>query len=275
MRNLIDPRPLRAFVEQQERTMNLVDPAMLKLLDERNAIERAVDSSFIHPLLEAESSARRIMQDIAESLTAANVAISHSVFSTDFLEGIRKIAAEHEVAKMKIDAAIAQVAKQFKPIPLYADVEKLADLFKPIDLTGFYQNFKHIEEMSRAAQSVLGTVRLDSLGDLIGVVDPAELQLGTIRLNKSYARFAASAAAAPDSIIEAPFMAKIPALAVYSHARVMRSITTHGADEPVIEIWSEVQVETTEIIETTLPLVNPALLKSWKGGLATVRTQRR
>ncbi|MCX6543490.1 MAG: hypothetical protein NTV05_03650 [Acidobacteria bacterium] len=50
----------------------------------------------------------------------------------------------------------------------------------------------------------------------------------------------------------------------------MRSITTHGPDEPIIEIWGEVQAETTETIEAILPLVNPALLTSWRGGLATV-----
>jgi len=150
-------------------------------------------------------------------------------------------------------------------------VARLVDILKPVDLTGFYSSFKGIEEIARAAQAVTSTVRLESLGDLIGVVDPTKLQLAALRLNASYADFAESAAGAPGTIIEAPFMAKVPALAVYSHARAMRSITTHRGDEPVVGIWSVVQEETTEVIETTLPRVSPTLLTSWKGGLATVR----
>jgi hypothetical protein len=270
MRSLAESPAMRLFIEQQDRIQSLVDPAVLKLMDERDAMQTALTTSFSHPLIEA-AGMKSFVESIAESLGAAQAAISHSVFSTDFLEGIRTITAEHEAQTARISAAMTLVAEQFKPLSLAVDVTQFADLFRPVELTGFYESFKHIEEMTRAAQDVMSTVRLDLLGDLIGVVDPADLQLGAIRLNRSYASYAASIAAEPADVIDAPFMAQVPALAVYSHARVMRSITTHGSDEPVVEIWGDVQIETREIIETILPRIRPALLKSWKGGLATTR----
>lgn len=270
VRNVVDPPELKTFIEQQERIQNLVGSAALKLVDERSAIELAVASSFSYPLLGA-ANVSSMMESIAESLGAATAAISHSVFSTGFLEGIRKITVEREAEQARIGSSLLQIAEQFRSVSLTLDVAKFAELFKPVELTGFYESFKHIEEISRAAQSAMTGVRLDSLGDLIGVVNPVELQLGASRLNESYATYAASIAAAPDGVIDAPFMAQVPALAVYSHARVMRSITTHSEDEPVIEIWGDVQMETTGIIETILPRVRPALLTSWRGGLATTR----
>ncbi len=268
MQALVDPPGMRALIEQQERIQNLVAPAMLKLIGERNAIQTAL-TAFSHPLIDAN--VRSVIDTVADSLTAANATISRSVFSTDFLEGLRHITAEHEAQTARINAAMTLVAEQFKPHTLTVDMARFADLFKPIELTGFYESFKHIEEISRAAQIAMRDVRFGTLGDLIGVVDPTALQLDTYRLNKSYATYAASIAAAPEGVIEAPFMAKVPALSVYSHARVVRSITTHRAQEPIVEVWTEVQEETTVTIETVLPRVSPALLKSWKGGWATAR----
>lgn len=279
MRHLIDPPAGRAFIQQQARMKNLVDPAMLALADQRNAFAAAFDSPAIREIIEQNETISRKMQDMVAlipkfepiiPLELAKETLSRSMFGGEFVETMRRISAKHGISK-SFGASVIEALGHIKDIEPYPDVGMLTDTFRDYDVSKYYRNFKYIEEMSRAAQSVLGTVQFDSLGDLIGVVDPAELQFGTIRLNKSYARLAVSAAAAPGSIIEAPFMAKVPALAVYSQARVMRSITTHSADEPVIAIWGEVQVETTEIIETTLPLVSPALLTSWKGGLATAR----
>ena len=258
---------------------NLVDPAMLALADQRNAFAAAFDSPAIREIIEQNETMSRKMQDMVAlipkfepiiPLELAKETLSRSMFGGEFVETMRRISAKHGISKSirRVGHRSARPHQGHRAVP---DVGMLTDTFRDYDVSKYYRNFKYIEEMSRAAQSVLGTVQFDSLGDLIGVVNPAELQFGTIRLNKSYARLAVSAAAARGSIIEAPFMAKVPALAVYSQARVMRSITTHSADEPVIAIWGEVQVETTEIIETTLPLVSPALLTSWKGGLATAR----
>ena len=233
MQALVDPPGIRALIEQQERIQNLADPSVLKLMDERNAIQTALSASFSHSLIEA-ANLRSVMDGIADSLIAANAAISHSVFSTDFLEKIRHITAEHEAQTARINAAVTLVAEQFKPSALTVGVERFAELFKPVELTRFYESFKHIEQISRAAQIAMEDVRFDLLGDLIGVVDPTALQLDTYRLNKSgNATYAASIAVAPDGAIEAPFMARVPALSVYSHARVVRSITTHRAEEPI------------------------------------------
>ena len=269
MQALVDPPRMRALIEQQERIQNLVDPTMLKLMGEHNTIQTALTAPFSHSLI--GTNVQSVMGSIAHSLTAANAAISRSLFSTDFLEGIRQITAEHEAQTARINAVVTLVARQLKASALTVDVARFADLFKPVELTGFYESFKHIEEISRAAQIAMGDLRFAALGDLIGVVDPTALQLDTYRLNKSYATYAASIAAAPESVIEAPFMAKVPTLSVYSHARVVRSITTHRAEEPIVEVWTEVQEETTVTIETVLPRVSPALLKSWKGGWATAR----
>jgi hypothetical protein len=269
--HLIDPETVRMVREQQELARQIIEPAVFAVARERAALIDAVGAPQVAAVLEERSGMNRVMQQIAESVSVANVALSRSVFATEFVEGIQRIAAEHQAAAVKLDAAVMEVAKRFQPMRLDIEVGRLVEMFKPIDLTRFAENFRYVEEITRAAELVLGSVRLESLGDLIGVTDPAGLQLGTVRLNTSYARLTKSAASAPKSTIEAPFMAQVPALAVYSQARFMRSITTHDADEPVIEIWSGVQVETTAVIETTLPLVNPALLTSWKGGLATAR----
>ena len=267
MQTFVDPPGLHALMEQQERFQRIVDPAMLKLMDEQSATQAAALASFSSQI--ETVNVRSAMDGIIDSLTAANAAISHSIFSTDFLETIRSVTAEHEAQAGRINASLTLLAEQFNPDALTIDLARFADLFKPVELTGFYESFKHIEEISRAAQIAMGDVRFDLLGDLIGVADPTALQLDTYRLNKSYATYAASIAAVPDGVIEAPFMARVPALSVYSHARVVRSITTHRADAPIVEVWAEVQEETSVTIETVLPRVSQELLRAWKGGWAT------
>jgi hypothetical protein len=268
LKDVIDPPALRIFREQQHLA-GLVEPATAHMALVRDTMA-SLDTPAVRALMDEQFRVSSVVQEVAASLSAANSAIAHSVFASDFVENMRRLPGDYDVGSMKL--AFAKVAEQFQPIALHQDMAKLAEMFGgPVNLTGFYDSFKGIEEITRAAQSLFGTVRLECLGDLIGVVDPAGLQRSTLRLNASYADFAASTAAAPETVIELPFMAKVPALAVYSHARVMRSITSHDGDEPVVQIWNDVQEETTALIETVLPRVMPALLPSWKGGLATVR----
>ena len=94
------------------------------------------------PLIEA-ATMKSFVDSIAESLGSAQAAISHSVFSTEFLEGIRTITAGYEAQTARINAAMTWVAEHFKPLSLTVDVTQFADLFRSVELTGFYESFKH------------------------------------------------------------------------------------------------------------------------------------
>ncbi|MDE3157084.1 MAG: hypothetical protein KGN76_18455 [Acidobacteriota bacterium] len=290
LRDIIDPASLLAFREGEEavrvllerssmareamearKIEALVSPAIQRILEERDAVQRALDSSAVREFMVQRDRVDKMMREMGESLALARNVLAHSIFSAEFVTGVEKLAAECCATTQAATDVVRHVAEQLKPIDLSLSAGRLVEMFRPIDLTRFAENFRHIEAVSRAAELVAATVRWESLGDRIGVVNPEALQLESFRLNTAYARYAEATALAPEPVIDAPFMAKVPALAVYSHARVVRAITTHTGDEPVVEIWSEVREETTSIIETTLPRIRPALLVSWRAGLATVR----
>src|SRR5438445_13770546 len=102
--------------EQQELVRNFVEPAVFAVARERAALIGAVESPEIRALMNERSGINRFIQQIAESLSVANVALSRSVFATEFVEGIQKIAAEHHAAAIKVDTAIMEVAKLFQPM---------------------------------------------------------------------------------------------------------------------------------------------------------------
>lgn len=273
--------------QNQERMRDILDPPMLRVIRQQEALFRnTLDSPAIRAMLEQEEHLRasvgysRMMEDLAASLpkmnglvplSLANESLAHSIFSSASLEAIRKLSGDYDANFRTLGYSIAEIMKQYEGFDPYADIRKFAETLKGLNLPDFYDRFKHLSELSLAAESILATVRWDSLGDLIGVIDPSELQLGTNRLNRSYAAFSASIAAAPDSVIEAPFIGELPTLSIYTHARAVRSITTHHHVEPIVGVWGEVQEETTGLIELTLPRVSASLLSAWKGGWATAQ----
>lgn len=281
MRAFVESPTARMIRDRSERMKGLIDPPMLRVWREQDAlVKNAVSSLAIHPIIDEGQPVKRLVQELAGSfekanglapLALANEALSRSVLRPDFIEAIRAISSEYQANSLTLSATVSEVAQRFKEIDQRSSVRLFTETFRSLEASGLYDGFKHIEEISRAAERVLGTVRWNSLGDLIGVRNLTALQGGTYRLNRSYAGLTASVAAAPESVIDAPFIATLPPLSVYAHARALRSITSHRDDEPTVHVWDEVQEETTIVIESLLPRVNKALLKSWKGGWATAR----
>ena len=124
-----------------------------------------------------------MMQDALNSLMAANEVLSHSVLSSSLLEQMQKLTSEHAPVSLNA-AALALTTKQFKPFMSDVLKDTFAKLFTSPNLASFYNGFNHIEEVSSAAQSIMATVRLDALGDLIGVIGPRP-PFGLMRLGST------------------------------------------------------------------------------------------
>lgn len=158
------------------------------------------------------------------------------------------------------------------PNPLFEQIAQLKGAFAFPELKGI-GTFAQIAEISRAADSILGQIGRHRLGDRFGIADSTRLELGTFRLNKSYATLVGSVASAPEAVGPVPLVIGMPARSVYAHARAVSVVTTHdeAEDEPVVAGWSAAQEEAAAVIEEMLSIINPPLLVSWKGAWSAVQ----
>jgi hypothetical protein len=280
---------IRAMEKQQSAICYAIDAARLKESLDR---ERLLHEYRSLGKIGEQMLAAKAVADMA----SASHALSESIFGIAAMREMASVAEKHSrLWNEQIGSSVAQMVEYDRT--QHEQMSKMMEMIgrsdwrnqltsisqavKGLDLASFHVRFEPVGRIVAEADAAMRSVRWDMIEALeIAPFLRTALEFRTERLIHSYSGFTELMVLKPETIVTAPpFVAKMPALAVYSHAEALRRIAVPREEDeeqeppPEDKVWSEVREQTLSTIDELLPRVSPELAVSWRGGWNTAHRQ--
>lgn len=286
--NNLDSRGMREMlyaIEDHKRAFASVDMTIL-----RNTIERAnylkditqnycVSEHISKAMLDLRCASRMYSESIFGSEAMRQIASTSNARTREFEDSIKvEKSSVFESGRIQMDQ-LSTLAESITRPGWIRQIQDLSTTVKGFELASFESRFASFGRIVEQAEASMRMVQWENIASLeIAPQFCCSLEFHTEQLNHSFAGFAERMILRPESIVNAPlFVAKMPPLAVYSHAEGLRAISMVTEEEqkddesPDRMLWNDTREETLVAIEDMLPHISNDLLVSWKGGWHTAQ----